>query len=152
MAILRYSKGLARRFYKFEQSWRFRLKLLYGKITNYPVFRPPIDHSLYEADNRLLGSTTRSNAKIIHQMSWSSPILKPVLVEFEHGLALIKPPHQNSDFVQYRQDISYKINSFLNGLSRASTGSAGVLQAQCKAFLTWHTSMEKMCPHGHVRC
>ena len=127
--MIRYSKGIAKKVKGWLRQCRFIAKSRYGKLKKFPVYRPDIDHSVYEADNRFLGSTTRDKARIIHQVSWQKAIPKPALVEFEHALALINPPNQFSDFVQYRESISKRIEAFFSWFIQACTGCAGVLPA-----------------------
>ena len=133
MAMIRYSKGITKKLKGRMAQCRFIAKSRYGKLTRYPVYRPDIDHSLYEVDNRLLGSTTRDKALIIHQMSWQKPISKPALVEFEHGLALINPPDRFSDFVQYRESIPKRIEAFFSwfipGVHRLCGSSSGAMES-----------------------
>lgn len=110
--MLRYSSGLRKRVICQRERLRFASKRMWAVLTRYPVFRPRVDHTVYESDNKYLGTTSGERAFMEHRVSCTHPISKPALIEFEHGFALFGHLDEKTDYVRFRQSLPKKLRVF----------------------------------------
>jgi glycosyltransferase involved in cell wall biosynthesis len=110
--VIRYSRGFAKKAKAIRATAEWRWKLLKGRLGSYPVYRPPVDHSVYEVDNRLLGSTDQRSATLTHQVSWVREVPGRCLVEFEHPFALVGHVDERTDYVRFRDELRARVERF----------------------------------------
>lgn len=91
---------------------RWQLAQAAGAAQGWPVYRPPVDHSVYESDNRALPSTRLSLASIVHQVSITTQPSQPAVVEFEHGAALVGHLGYDIDYRHFRDELTDKWTRF----------------------------------------
>jgi hypothetical protein len=101
----RYKRGLSRKVAGLALRARIMGKQIRGLFTGYPVYRPWVDHSVYAIDNARLGSTLRSRANIVHQVSIGGSLASRAVVEFEHAFALLGHLDERTDYVAFREHL-----------------------------------------------
>lgn len=110
--MIRYKQGFRRYAARAVSLARWQATQTMGAVQGWPVYRPMMDHSVYEADNRLLPSTRKHLAKIVHQVSITTPPESPAVVEFEHGTALVGHLGYDIDYRRFRARLAEKWERF----------------------------------------
>jgi glycosyltransferase involved in cell wall biosynthesis len=111
--------------------------MLRGAVSGYPVYRPPVDHTVSVAENRHLPTTFAPLARIVHRTGLPYPrptCPEGALIEFEHGFGLINLPLPGDDYLAFVDDQPKRLHSFLDwydperhrlvGTSREAVASA----------------------------
>lgn len=115
--MLRYSKGLGKYLNRFIRVFLFKLKCLRGVCCSYKVYRPDVDHTVYEEDNKKLLSTFKNAATIHHVVSnsLSRPLNRYQIIEMEHPFALVGHLGIESDYRLFRQSWLTDLRRFISG-------------------------------------
>lgn len=140
---------------KYHSPWSRRLRaaasLLHqhgratvGVLRGWPVYRPPIDHSLYAFDNAHLPTTYPQRARLVHRVSWWTEIAQPALIEFEHALALVGHVDLNDDYVEFKRSLPGRLARFFDWFS---SGQHRLLGATSEAVQSAHTLAAR---YGHA--
>jgi glycosyltransferase involved in cell wall biosynthesis len=125
-----------------------QLKFLRGYLTGYPVYRPIFDHTVYESDNRELGSTYLFAAKLTHSPSCTG-LKGPAVIEFEHPFALIGHIDDRTDYNEFRADLKERFSEFCAKLDarvhRLLGSSKGALQHLGKILAKTGCRIDERC-------
>lgn len=118
--MIKYSRGLNKNILIIFNKCKYYTKVIRGIINGYYVYRPFIDHSVYENDNVKLGSTTFSRATIVHQVSMSSnkfSNFKKYIIEIEHPFALFGHLDEQTDYRIWKANLSVLKQAFINNFN-----------------------------------
>jgi glycosyltransferase involved in cell wall biosynthesis len=111
--VLKYRTGWDRRLHAASLLARQYAKQTQGALRQWPVYRPPIDHAVYDFDNEALPSTYPSRARIVHRMSWSGVLDRPAVIEFEHPFALVGHLDARTSYRDFARDLPSRLGTFI---------------------------------------
>lgn len=84
-----------------------------GVLSDYAVWRPDVDHSVFAVDNRELPTTVRRRARLYHRVSCDGSLWSREVVEFEHASALIGHVDTSSDYEVFRKGYASRLERLL---------------------------------------
>lgn len=120
----KYKRGYIKKISTFIHKCKFYAKVFYGIVSGYKVYRPFVDHSVYENDNYRLGTTSFSKAEIIHQVSMSSNSFfdqKRHIIEIEHPSALFGHLDETTDYRRWKSDLKSFIDDFIGPFKKTNS-------------------------------
>lgn len=119
--MLKYSRGKVLSLKRFLDVLRFKLKCLRGFFLRYAIYRPNVDHTVYDEDNRKLLSTFKGSAAIYHFVS--NPLRQRLnqyqIIEMEHPFSLVGHLDTRSDYRTFRQNCFDELKRFVSGFDPA---------------------------------
>lgn len=119
--MIKYSKGKGKFFKRCVKAVLFRLKCVRGFLFGHEIYRPDVDHTVYEDDNRHLPSTFKRLATVSHTVSniLDRPLHQYHIIEIEHPFALIGHVGAERDYCSFRKNALADFERFVSGFDPA---------------------------------
>ena len=110
--MIKYKRGWQRRLAAATSLGQQYASMSWGALRRWPIFRPPVDHSVYAFDNAQLPSTFTPFARLVHRASWHGPVDCRAVIEFEHPFALLGHIDARSDYAHFQQSLAARLQRF----------------------------------------